>query len=70
MQVEVAGWNKITQLQNMHNEKLYNDGHLCTLLINFRELATLYVSTKSLQDQLHNRKTVYSKFSGKGYVEW
>jgi len=38
------------------------------LLINLRELA-VYVSTKSLQDQLYNCKTVYSKFSGKGFVE-
>jgi len=36
----------------MHNERLYNDGHLCTLLMNFRELAVLYVSTKSLPNQL------------------
>lgn len=52
----------------MQNERLYNDGHLCTLPINFRELAVLYVSTKS-QAQLYNCKTVYSIFSGKGFVE-
>ena len=53
----------------MHNERLYNDGHLCTLLINFRELAALYVSKNSLQNQLYNCKTEYSKFPGKGFVE-
>lgn len=69
MQVEVEGWNKIAQLQNMHNERLYNDGHLCTLLINLRELAILYASRKSVQDQLYNCR-LYSKLSGKDFVEW
>jgi hypothetical protein len=41
MQVKMQGCNKIAELQNMSNERGYNDICLRTLLINFRESAAV-----------------------------
>jgi hypothetical protein len=41
MQVKVQGCNQIAELQNMANERVYNDSCLFTLFINFRESAAV-----------------------------